>query len=172
VLCTDQCAALAGRAFSATGALEGMEFVAGGMKEGPTSLSEQQLLACTVNKKYSEGGCGGGTMSGAFKYAQDNGLCSESDYPFTLWNTSIPGSSNCTGAQPGGWLPTICQPALKAGAVHSVMAVPATEAALAAAVAVQPVSVGIEADHPEFQHCALQPLIHFSSVAVCRCNQD
>ena len=75
-------------AFSATGALEGMEFVAGGEKAGPASLSEQQLLACTINKDYSEGGCGGGTMASAFKYAKDHGLCGEDKMPFTAWNTS------------------------------------------------------------------------------------
>ena len=75
-------------AFSATGALEGMEFVAGGEKAGPASLSEQQLLACTINKDYSEGGCGGGTMASAFKYAKDHGLCGEDEMPFTAWNMS------------------------------------------------------------------------------------
>jgi hypothetical protein len=45
-----------------------------------------------------------------------------------------------------------CTPALPPGAVKRVVAVGASEAALAAAVVVQPVSIGIEADHPEFQH--------------------
>jgi C1A family cysteine protease len=136
-------------AFSATGALEGMEFVASGEKTGPASLSEQQLLACTVNKDYSEGGCGGGTMSNAFKYAKDHGLCGEDDMPFTAWNTTITNHS-CTGVV-GGEVPN-CNPVLAAGKVGSVVSVPASEQGLAAAVQVQPVSIGIEADHPEFQH--------------------
>jgi hypothetical protein len=136
-------------AFSATGALEGMEFVAGGGTAGPASLSEQQLLACTVNKDYSEGGCGGGTMSSAFKYAKDKGLCGEDEMPFTAWNTTITNTS-CSGTV-GGEVPT-CTPVLKPGLVDKVVTVAASEQGLAAAVQIQPVSIGIEADHPEFQH--------------------
>ena len=138
-------------AFSATGALEGMEFVASGAdpSHGPPSLSEQELLACTVNKKYSEGGCGGGTMSSAFKFAQANGLCAEEAMPFTAWNTTLTNKS-CTGTV-GGTVPT-CTPALAPGSVGSVALVASSESGLAAAVVIQPVSIGIEADHPEFQH--------------------
>ena len=65
-------------AFSATGALEGQLY-----KNTRTlrSLSEQQLLDCTV--KYGNTGCTGGLATNAYRYLQSSGgICLESTYPY------------------------------------------------------------------------------------------
>ncbi|XP_018577102.1 cathepsin L-like proteinase [Anoplophora glabripennis] len=64
-------------AFSATGAMES----AYAIKTGKLlSLSEQNLLDCTTG--YGNAGCNGGTVDYSFDYVIDNGIESESDYPF------------------------------------------------------------------------------------------
>ncbi|XP_058890198.1 procathepsin L-like [Acipenser ruthenus] len=68
-------------AFSATGAVEGQHFKKTGRL---VSLSEQNLVECTKNKKYMNYGCNGGLMGRAFQYIIDNrGIASEQRYPYT-----------------------------------------------------------------------------------------
>jgi len=117
--------------FSTTGAVEGAHFVATGELK---SLSEQQLVDCA----YSEGnmGCEGGLMDEAFQYLIDNkGLCLEADYPYEAVD------SNCRSTQ--------CTNAVTITGFVDVKV--DSEEALQKAVAVQPVSVAIEADQPGFQ---------------------
>jgi len=45
------------------------------------SLSEQQLVDCAVGK-YKNGGCKGGWVPIAYQYVIDNGIETESDYPY------------------------------------------------------------------------------------------
>ncbi|XP_031495120.1 cysteine protease RD19A-like [Nymphaea colorata] len=72
--------------FSATGALEGANFLATGKL---VSLSEQQLVDCDHECDPSEAsscdaGCNGGLMTNAFQYAiKAGGLEREEDYPYT-----------------------------------------------------------------------------------------
>ncbi|XP_031476139.1 cysteine protease RD19A-like [Nymphaea colorata] len=72
--------------FSATGALEGANFLATGKL---VSLSEQQLVDCDHECDASEpsscdSGCNGGLMTSAFQYAiKAGGLEREEDYPYT-----------------------------------------------------------------------------------------
>uniref|UniRef100_V5GHR7 Cathepsin L-like proteinase n=1 Tax=Anoplophora glabripennis TaxID=217634 RepID=V5GHR7_ANOGL len=62
-------------AFSTTGAVEGGHFIKTGSL---VSLSEQNLVDCsTINS-----GCNGGWIQAGFDYIRDNGIETESDYPY------------------------------------------------------------------------------------------
>ena len=119
--------------FSASGAMEGAWSIS---KGALVSLSEQQLVDC-AGLKYGSMGCNGGQMDGAFKYAIDNGMCTEAAYPYT------------SGVS------------MTAGTCHSCSAVdhfssctdikPNDQISLKGAVAQQPVSIAISADTRYFQ---------------------
>lgn len=117
-------------AFSTTGSTEGAHFLKTGKL---VSLSEQQLVDCSG----AEGnmGCQGGLMDNGFEYIiKNNGLCSESEYPYTASQ---------------GTCQTSCQ---VQATISSYKDVPHNdENALKAAAAQQPVSVAIEADKSSFQ---------------------
>lgn len=120
--------------FSATGALEGANFLSSGKL---VSLSEQELVSCSN----AEGnmGCNGGLMDNAFKWIEkDNkGLASEDDYPYRSGSGNVPA----------------CEKNHKN--VVDVKTFTDVEAnsptALLAAVTKQPVSIAIEADMSAFQ---------------------
>merc|ERR1719352_2249863 len=73
--------------FSATGALEGAWQVATG---NLVSFSEQQFVDCDK----ADGGCRGGLMDTAFKFAEQNALCTEESYPYLGKKGSC--KKNCT----------------------------------------------------------------------------
>lgn len=116
--------------FSTTGAIEGAHEIATG---NLVSLSEQQLVDCST--KYGNMGCNGGVPIWAYEYVIDNnGICSESEYPYT--------ASDGT-----------CQTTCKTQATISSYFNVTTNSGLALkqAIAKQPVSVIIEADQMSFQ---------------------
>jgi hypothetical protein len=117
-------------AFSTTGSMEGLNFIT---NKKLASLSEQQLVDCS--ESFGNMGCNGGLMDNAFQYTQSKGLETESVYPYTgadgkcKYNEAKVVFTN-TGYED----------------------VPQDDNdALAAAVANQPVSIGIEADSMAFQ---------------------
>jgi len=119
-------------AFSTTGSMEGTIQIAHGVL---TSLSEQELVDCGA--RYGNLGCNGGLMDRAFKYAMDNGLCSEAAYPYTAKDGTCR-SSSCTA-----------QPYTKLSGYTDVTS--GSEPSLGAASDMEPVSVAIEADQSGFQ---------------------
>merc|ERR1712032_1181045 len=118
-------------AFSSTGSLEGAMFVATGKL---ISLSEEDLVQCN---SITDHGCQGGLMDNAFNWVQQNGICSESAYPYTS-------GGGVTGSCKKGCSPVV--------SITGHTDVPSKdESALQAAVSKQPVSVAIEADKSAFQ---------------------
>lgn len=115
--------------FSATGAMEGAWAIKNGELD---SLSEQQLVDCSG--KYGNHACNGGLMDSAFEYVIDNGICSESSYPYDAVKGECDDScktivtmTSCTDVTPNNQL-------------H-----------LKEAVSNGPVSIAIEADKRVFQ---------------------
>jgi cathepsin L len=117
-------------AFSSTGAIEGAYFIA---KKTLVSLSEQNLMDCS--KAEGNESCEGGLMDDAFQYViKSKGLCTEAEYPYKEKD-----ETSCK---------TTCT---KYAAIESFKDVDHSEAALKAAVTLQPVAVAIEADQDAFQ---------------------
>jgi len=117
--------------FSTTGSVEGAVQIA---SKQLISLSEQQLVDCSTAQ--GNQGCNGGLMDNAFQYIISNGgLTTEAGYPYTAT-----GPNQCSVTTPlASTISGYCD-------VNS-----GDENALAAAVAVGPVSVAIEADQSCFQ---------------------
>lgn len=118
-------------AFSTTGALEGAKFVKTGEL---VALSEQNLLDCD----HEDLACSGGLMDNAFKFDEKSGgLCSEADYPYKA-KKNFKCNTNCTDV-PGSIVKTF------------IDVPPADEKALLSAIAMQPISIAIEAATMSFQ---------------------
>ena len=115
-------------AFSSTGALEGANWVATGQL---VSLSEQQLVDCSTKNN----GCDGGLMDYAFKYAEQNPLETEADYPYHAVD------GDCHYVESKG--------RVRASSYQDVPENRPNQ--LKAALAQAPASVGIQADSRVFQ---------------------
>jgi cathepsin L len=116
--------------FSATGSIEGAIVASGGTQ---VSLSEQQLVDCSTAQ--GNEGCNGGLMDYAFEYViAHKGIATESSYPYTAT-----GPNSCKSKPSSATITGYCDVAQN------------DEKALASAVAVNPVSVAIEADQSCFQ---------------------
>jgi len=114
-------------AFSATGAVEGAEYIKTGVLQ---AFSEQQLVDCSTENS----GCDGGLMDAAFKYIETNPLETEDSYPYT--------------GQDG----TCSVIAFKeVGKVKSYVDVEPTVKAFMNAVFHRPTAVSIEANQTAFQ---------------------
>jgi C1A family cysteine protease len=126
-------------AFSTTGAVEGIVQIT---YKSLVSLSEQELVDCSM--KYGNLGCQGGTMDAGFKYARDNGLCTEAAYPYTSGTTQKAGTCMSSSCTPSAHTMVT--------SYTDVADTPKDDTALGAAVLQQPTSVAIEADQVGFQY--------------------
>lgn len=121
-------------AFSTTGALEGAFQINGNPL---TSFSEEELVACENNATGgADQGCSGGEMDNAFKWVEKNGLCTESDYPYT---SKMGGPTECKLKS--------CDPAVGLTGYYDVK----NETGMIQAISKGPVSVALEADKSAFQ---------------------
>lgn len=125
--------------FSTTGALEGAYAI---KNSNLVSFSEQQLVDCdSLLNGGRDHGCNGGLMDNAFNWiSHNNGLCTETDYPYVSGTTKTAGT--CTKS---------CKNVAGSDVVEFVDVDSASDIAFSTALAQQPVSVAIEADQREFQ---------------------
>ena len=123
-------------AFSATGALEAAWFLSKGVLY---NVSEQELIDCS--ESLGNKGCEGGVAEYAFQYVIDNNLTTAALYPYTSSATAYLQNNACKAAG---------KP--YAVSASSYMNVPAnSELALTTLIALQPISVAVEADQSAFQ---------------------
>jgi len=116
-------------AFSTTGAIEGRSFISSGEL---ISLSEQDLVDCSKQNS----GCNGGLMDYGFAFVESNeGLCTETEYPYVAYQQWRCREDGCT----------------KYDTISSYQDVSASTAALEAACNDGPVAIAIEADQNAFQ---------------------
>lgn len=85
-------------AFATVGAVEAAQCIANG-QTSMTKYSEQQLVSCD-SRNY---GCSGGSPIYALEYVAENGLCTETDFPYTSSGGSVGSScsSSCTKVTTG-----------------------------------------------------------------------
>ncbi len=127
-------------AFSTIQALES----ASAIKYGTLySLSEQELVDCdNLSNGGRDHGCNGGLMDNAFKWiGKQDGVCSESDYPYVSGVTKT--SGNC--------LQKSCNNQPNTDVIKFVDITVNSDEAMMTAIAQQPVSIAIEADQRAFQ---------------------
>lgn len=125
--------------FSTTGALEGIYAIKRG---NLVSFSEQQLVDCDyIRAGGTSLGCNGGDMKSAMEWiGKNNGLCTESAYPYVSGDTKTNGPCQKTCSIVSG------------SDISTTVSVSAnSDNAMMTALAQQPVSVAIEADQSSFQ---------------------
>ena len=111
--------------FSATGALEGIEFI---IKGHLISLSEQELIDCS--QKFNNYGCKGGSPDNAFSYVEQLGITTEAYYPYTAKQGSCKYSSASV--------------VVKSSKHRDLLK--RSESAFLSALDTQPISISIDAD--------------------------
>jgi cathepsin L len=116
--------------FSSTGSLEGLHFLS---KGSLLSFSEQQLVDCS--QSYGNDGCDGGLMDYAFQYVESQGIELESVYPYTAEDGTCAYKASSVVFKNTGYTD------VTSNNVKAFMT----------AIALQPVSVAVEADQPAWQ---------------------
>ncbi|CAG9327353.1 unnamed protein product [Blepharisma stoltei] len=119
-----------GWAFSSVGAIESAWKISGNQL---LTLSEQQLVDCSTN--YGNKGCNGGNVVNAFQYVQYNGVTTASIYPYIVKQGSCTYKTSTKAVQIGSYR--------NAGR--------GVESLIYNAVALQPVSVAVQANQPAWQ---------------------
>jgi KDEL-tailed cysteine endopeptidase len=125
--------------FSTTGALEGAYAI---KNSNLVSFSEQQLVDCDyIRAGGTSLGCNGGDMSSAMDWiGKNNGLCTESAYPYVSGTTKTNGACQKT-----------CSIVSGSDVSKHVSVAANSDSAMMTAIAQQPVSIAIEADEASFQ---------------------
>lgn len=126
--------------FSTTGALEGIYYI---NNNKLVSFSEQELVDCDkLGNGGRDHGCNGGLMDNAFNWIiNQDGLCSENDYPYFSGTTKDRGdckSNECTNVD-------------NSDIKNFYDVKPSSDDDMMTALSKQPVSIAIQADQPEFQ---------------------
>ena len=125
--------------FSTTGALEGIYAIKRG---NLVSFSEQQLVDCDfIRAGGTSLGCNGGDMKSAMEWiGKNNGLCTESAYPYVSGETKTNGPCQKTCSIVSG------------SDISTTVSVSAnSDNAMMTALAQQPVSIAVQADQSAFQ---------------------
>jgi len=119
--------------FSATGSMEGQQFIKAGKL---ISLSEQNLVDCSTDQ--GNEGCNGGLMDQAFQYVITNkGIDTEDSYPYTATG---PNDCQYSSSNIGDTI-----------SAYQDISPTGSESALQTAADGQPVSVAIDASNNSFQ---------------------
>merc|ERR1712086_392264 len=129
-------------AFGTVASVEGINAI---KNKKLVSLSEQQLVNCDVDG--GDLGCKGGLPDNAFKYVESTGLTTESNYPYTSGGIFASSSRALLGGKG-----KVCDKSKLTGDLLKITGFKDVkgETQLAAAVAQQPVAVGI--DGKSIQH--------------------
>jgi len=106
-------------------------------------LSEQELVDCDNYKNGgSDHGCNGGLMDNAFAWiGKQNGVCSSASYPYVSGTTKTAGTCQMSS----------CKVVPNTDVLKYVDIQKNSDSAMMTALAMQPVSVAIEADQKAFQ---------------------
>ncbi|GMI13947.1 hypothetical protein TrVE_jg917 [Triparma verrucosa] len=124
-------------AFSAVGAIEGAYAISKSLST-PQSFSEQMLVDCDS----ADYGCGGGLMDYAFEWEEkEGGLCTENDYSYTSGKSGRAGT--CSDDS--------CEIVEGSGLYNFTDVKANSPKAMMEALAMQPVSIAIEADQLGFR---------------------
>jgi len=118
-------------AFASTGDMEGTIKLKTGTL---VSLSEQELISCDT----AAAGCDGGMMNEAYQFVVNNGITTETQYPYTSGLTESDGVCQMPASSPyaiSGWT------LIKASTVEDLQAALTSEG---------PIAVGIYADQMQF----------------------
>ncbi|ETN02381.1 hypothetical protein PPTG_16596 [Phytophthora nicotianae INRA-310] len=132
-------------AFASLGALEAAQCIANGDKKAP-SYSEQHLVSCDTK----DFGCNGGAPVYAMQYLRDNGVCTESSYPYT----SVEGGTAAACVK-------TCTP-VKSGITDIAQLKSGDESALLGALKKQPVVVSVISNNPMWKQ--------YKSGVITSCN--
>eukprot|EP01132_Coremiostelium_polycephalum_P008447 gene8447-10376_t len=125
-------------AFSAAAAVESTLMRKG---RGEIDVSEQEIIDCTYGKYYANtfnSGCGGGDTATTMRYALENGVAQENQYPYVSGFTKVQGSCRATSGR------TL----LSGMTLYTVGS--RDENLLANALTKSPISVTINSDNSEF----------------------
>ncbi len=122
-------------AYSAAGALEAAyKLKYSTIYEPLIGVSAQWFIDCDT----SNNGCDGGLMDSAFAFAEDashGGLCSDTDYPYSTGSDVCKKRTTIPNSSPEGFYDVT----------------PMSDEALATALNIQPISVGVDASSSAFQ---------------------